>query len=371
MPFDPDVKTRMFIRCNRLCCLCLKSCGTNIEAAHIIDEAAGGSNDFDNGIPLCFDCHQEIGSYNVNHPRGNKFRPEELRARRDRVYTLVEQAQIADLRAVNPTQLSEWPLEPHRSMTGSEVERLIDALCEAFPPPFELEMLLRLRLNKRLDDIAHPAPGCHMVFQVVKAAEREGWLQDLVRAACDYTPTRPAMNLFSREFGYVAPSSAGAPRGSTDWSAFRSRLLVARGRGSILRLKFEVEERLSRDPYSVEGRLLLEEIERLLPLVAACTPPIVSRIDDQTTLVNTPTAAIPFTVADYTILATELKLTAESDNQVLVPDANILIVGECFDRTLTIIPATDQSGRARISVTAQNNAGATTSLSFTLTVGPT
>jgi len=64
MPFDTAVKTAMFIRCNRHCCLCRKQCGINIEAAHIIDEGAGGSNDEDNGIPLCFDCHQEIGSYN-------------------------------------------------------------------------------------------------------------------------------------------------------------------------------------------------------------------------------------------------------------------------------------------------------------------
>src|SRR5262249_43766458 len=60
MPFSPDTKTRMFTRCMRHCCLCRKQCGTNIEAAHIIDEAAGGSNDEENGIPVCFDCHQEI-----------------------------------------------------------------------------------------------------------------------------------------------------------------------------------------------------------------------------------------------------------------------------------------------------------------------
>src|SRR3954471_10900898 len=75
MTFDPAVKTAMFIRCNRLCCLCLKQCGLNIEAAHIIDEAAGGPNDEDNGIPLCFDCHQEIGSYKDKHPRGTNSAP--------------------------------------------------------------------------------------------------------------------------------------------------------------------------------------------------------------------------------------------------------------------------------------------------------
>jgi hypothetical protein len=94
MPFEIDTKTEMFIRCGRLCCLCLKQCGTNIEAAHIIDESEGGSNDASNGIPVCFDCHQEFPAYNDKHPKGNKFRPKELIVRRDRVYQLVESGAI-------------------------------------------------------------------------------------------------------------------------------------------------------------------------------------------------------------------------------------------------------------------------------------
>ena len=78
----------------RHCCLCRKQCDTNIEAAHIIDEAAGGSNEEENGIPVCFDCHQEIGAYKDSHPKGNKFRSEELRCRRDKVYTMVESGQM-------------------------------------------------------------------------------------------------------------------------------------------------------------------------------------------------------------------------------------------------------------------------------------
>lgn len=90
MPFSIQTKTEMFIRCGRLCCLCLKQCGTNIEAAHITDEAQGGPNDAENGIPVCLDCHQEIGTYNDAHPKGNKLRSQELKARRDRVYHQVE-----------------------------------------------------------------------------------------------------------------------------------------------------------------------------------------------------------------------------------------------------------------------------------------
>lgn len=98
MPFSKATKARMFVRCARICCLCFKPCGTNIEAAHIIDEGEGGSNDDDNGIPVCLDCHQEIGAYDPKHPKGNQFTPEELKARRDQLYSLVEsgvlQAQI-------------------------------------------------------------------------------------------------------------------------------------------------------------------------------------------------------------------------------------------------------------------------------------
>jgi len=115
MPFSREVKARMFARCMRHCCLCRKQCGTNIEAAHIIDESSGGSNDEDNGIPLCFDCHQEIGAYRNSHPKGNKFTPDELLSRRDKVYGLVQTGQIhperapEDLKQVNAAVLIQGP----------------------------------------------------------------------------------------------------------------------------------------------------------------------------------------------------------------------------------------------------------------------
>jgi len=63
--------------------MCKKACATDIEIAHI--DRRGG-NDIDNGIPLCYDCHAKIGHYNREHPRGNKYKPDELKARREQVY---------------------------------------------------------------------------------------------------------------------------------------------------------------------------------------------------------------------------------------------------------------------------------------------
>jgi hypothetical protein len=141
MPFDADVKTQMFIRCSRLCCLCLQQCGVNIEAAHILGEAKGGSNDEENGIPVCFNCHQEMESYNNDHPKGNKFRPAELIARRDRVYALVESGAI--YAQVVARQLRQHSAEPSnaeidesvsRPRPTGEAKRLLELLTSDTPP---------------------------------------------------------------------------------------------------------------------------------------------------------------------------------------------------------------------------------------------
>jgi hypothetical protein len=97
MPFSQEVKSQMFHLSDRHCCLCRKKCGVNIEAHHILPETEGGPCTLDNGIPLCVDCHAEVGHYNVKHPKGNKFRAEELQATRDRIYALV-----AAGRPINP-----------------------------------------------------------------------------------------------------------------------------------------------------------------------------------------------------------------------------------------------------------------------------
>jgi hypothetical protein len=48
-----------------------------------VPQGEGGPDTYDNGIPVCFECHADIHSYNPNHPRGRKFQPSELRAHRE------------------------------------------------------------------------------------------------------------------------------------------------------------------------------------------------------------------------------------------------------------------------------------------------
>ena len=133
----------MFIRSARICSLCFKQCGAKIEAAHIVAEADGGSNDDENGIPLCFDCHQEVGAYNPRHPKGNKFTEAELKARRDQLYALVEggtlQAMIVaeQLRVSSPGSL--------RMTSPDEVEKVVSA---PYRPSGEAQAVLNQAKNQ-------------------------------------------------------------------------------------------------------------------------------------------------------------------------------------------------------------------------------
>jgi len=81
--FREEDKIRILLWCDRHCCLCDKACGTDIEIAHIDRKA---EPIIDNAIPLCYDCHAKIGRYNKEHPKGNKYRPSELKARREQIY---------------------------------------------------------------------------------------------------------------------------------------------------------------------------------------------------------------------------------------------------------------------------------------------
>jgi len=81
--FGKQDKIQMLLWCDRHCCLCDKSCGIDIEIAHIGKKE---DNSFDNGIPVCYECHSKIGMYNELHPRGNKISCEEIKKRREQIY---------------------------------------------------------------------------------------------------------------------------------------------------------------------------------------------------------------------------------------------------------------------------------------------
>jgi hypothetical protein len=83
MGFNRDEANKLLVACHRRCCVCHRFCGIKIELHHIQPTENGGYDSIENAIPLCFECHAEVQLYNDAHPRGRKFRPNELREHKE------------------------------------------------------------------------------------------------------------------------------------------------------------------------------------------------------------------------------------------------------------------------------------------------
>lgn len=145
--FTKSDKIKMLLWCDRHCCLCDKPCGIDIEIAHIGDKQ---DNNFDNGIPVCYDCHSKIGMYNELHPRGNKISPEEIRQRREQIYGKYTKQYAVPIRYIisnylNPVNTSQRP-RPYPDITFN-ITNLSDYL------PTKLRIILRGKLNDRNIDL--------------------------------------------------------------------------------------------------------------------------------------------------------------------------------------------------------------------------
>lgn len=78
-----------------------------MQIHHIVPEAEGGSGEYDNGIPVCLDCHAEIES---RSNMGRRFTAEELRQHRDRWFAIPRDRPEVLIRAAQ-TQSETGPLE--------------------------------------------------------------------------------------------------------------------------------------------------------------------------------------------------------------------------------------------------------------------
>lgn len=96
MAFGKEVKDKALIATARHCCICHRFVGLKIECHHIVHHSEGGNDNFENCIPLCFDCHGDMRSYDSKHPKGTKYSREELIGHRDEWYRRVSNQSITN-----------------------------------------------------------------------------------------------------------------------------------------------------------------------------------------------------------------------------------------------------------------------------------
>ena len=118
MGFSEKITNQALASCGRCCCICHKFCGTKMELHHIKQKAYGGEDSLENCIPLCFDCHSDMGKADPKHPKGKHYSEEELMLHRDNWYKKVADA-VAD--------------SCNTKITPSDIE-IFKAICELFTP---------------------------------------------------------------------------------------------------------------------------------------------------------------------------------------------------------------------------------------------
>ena len=95
--------------------------------------------------------------------------------------------------------------------------------------------------------------------------------------------------------------------------------------------------------------------------------PTISDVSNVSTNEDTVTSALAVTLGDAETAVADLTLSASSSNTVLVPDANIVLGGSGASRTVTVTPASNQSGSATITLTVSDGTASSTD-TFVLTV---
>ena len=132
MAFKVAEVNALLVECHRRCCICHRFCGVKIETHHIQPASDGGPDTIDNAIPVCFECHAEIQLYNDRHPRGRKFRSDELRLHKEQWLSICRdspEALLAPTRPhdVGPIQALVDELEFNIELAGRVEEKDIGA----------------------------------------------------------------------------------------------------------------------------------------------------------------------------------------------------------------------------------------------------
>lgn len=122
-----------------------------IELHHIKQKSEGGDDSYDNCIPLCFNCHADVGAYNTKHPKGRKYSEAELKEHRNIWYSKIKNSN--GFKAVEDIILPKDAADPEiRNAIISSLSKTI----ERSPTQDEIEIVLnKMQITRGAENVSY------------------------------------------------------------------------------------------------------------------------------------------------------------------------------------------------------------------------
>jgi hypothetical protein len=105
-------------------------------------------------------------------------------------------------------------------LSGSQLEVFYEALLDAYPRREELKMFLRIKLDRRLDEITNSGNYKLDVFTLVETADTDGWWRELYQETRAYKHGNISLRRAGRVLGFVDEPSGQFTDELTDVSEF-------------------------------------------------------------------------------------------------------------------------------------------------------
>lgn len=155
-------------------------------------------------------------------------------------------------------------------LSGQQRKKLIDALIDAFPTKSSLEQMLSLGLDKNLDVVAGGGNLEVVVFNLIKVANSQGWIDQLIDAACKENPGNLKLQGVAKELlsNYNSIANPARPKNEQILLAAVKEEVTARLRQSLhnavlINLGKESQPQQVKRPWDAEIKIGLKPAEPL------------------------------------------------------------------------------------------------------------
>ena len=103
-------------------------------------------------------------------------------------------------------------------LSANQRQEFCQALINAFPSNPDLEKMVSFKLNQSLEEIVKESKLEDIIFLIIKWAEAQGKLEDLIRGAYEQNPGNPKLKAFrQKKFSMQNLTPAQRAREFQEW----------------------------------------------------------------------------------------------------------------------------------------------------------